>query len=268
MDIEEVAKNNPESIFNVPVDIKNGLTKEDAAKIVDKLEFANEKQRNHAIDQLQKLYKMFIAIDATQVEINPWAVTPDDKVYCVDAKLLIDDSAAFRQKKYVDMQKNSLASEDIDPNEVEASAIGINYVALSGNIGCMVNGAGLAMATMDIIKLKGGEPANFLDVGGGASASQVKSAFEILVEHPQVKAILVNIFGGIMRCDIIADGIIQACQAVNLKVPLVVRLTGTNSKEGMEMLNKFTNESNGHFKIITANNLDEAATKAVASLSK
>lgn len=266
MDIEEVAKNNPESILTEPVDIKTGLTKEKATKIVDKLEFANEKQRNHAIEQLQKLYKMFIAIDATQVEINPWAVTPDDQVYCVDAKLLIDDSATFRQKKYVDMQKNSLASEDIDPNEEKASAIGINYVALSGNIGCMVNGAGLAMATMDIIKLKGGEPANFLDVGGGATASQVKSAFEILEAHPQVKGILVNIFGGIMRCDIIADGIIQACKATKLKVPLVVRLTGTNSKEGMDMLNKFTKESKGSFKIITADNLDEAATKAVAAL--
>jgi len=267
MDIEEVAKSNPESIITEPVDIKTGLTPEKAAKIVDKLEFANKEQRTHAIDQLQKLYKMFIAIDATQVEINPWAVTPDHKVYCVDAKLLIDESAAFRQKKYVDMQKNSLASEDIDPNEVKASAIGINYVALDGNIGCMVNGAGLAMATMDIIKLKGGEPANFLDVGGGANANQVKAAFEILISHPQVKGILVNIFGGIMRCDIIADGIIQACKYIKLQVPLVVRLTGTNAKEGMEMLNKFTKESKGAFKIITAGNLDEAATKAVAALS-
>ena len=180
MDIEEVAKNHPESIFVEPINVKVGLTPDQAAKIADKLEFGNEKQRTHAIEQLQKLYKMFISIDATQVEINPWAVTPEDKVYCVDAKLLIDDSATFRQKKYVDMQKNSLASEDVDPNEIKAQAIGINYVALSGNIGCMVNGAGLAMATMDIIKLKGGEPANFLDVGGGANASQVKSAFEIL----------------------------------------------------------------------------------------
>jgi succinyl-CoA synthetase beta subunit len=266
MDIEEVAKKDPESILTAPISIKTGLTPDIAGKIVDRLDFANETQRNHAIDQLQKLYKMFISIDATQVEINPWAVTPDDKVYCVDAKILIDDSAAYRQKKYVDMQKNSLASEDIDPNEEKASAIGINYVALDGNIGCMVNGAGLAMSTMDIIKLKGGEPANFLDVGGGANAGQVKAAFEILVSHPQVKGILVNIFGGIMRCDIIADGIIQACKSINLQVPLVVRLTGTNSKEGMEMLNKFTEKSKGSFKIITADNLDEAATKAVAAL--
>jgi len=266
MDIEEVAKNHPESIMIEPVNIKTGLGPEQAAKIVDKLEFANEKQRTQAIEQIQKLYKMFIGLDATQVEINPWAVTPDDDVYCVDAKLLIDDSASFRQQKYLKMKKSSLASEDVDPNEEKAEAIGINYVGLNGNIGCMVNGAGLAMSTMDIIKLKGGEPANFLDVGGGANAKQVKSAFEILTSHPQVKAILVNIFGGIMRGDIIADGIVQACKAVELKVPLVVRLTGTNSQEGMAMLEKFTKETGGKYKIITANDLDDAATKAVGCL--
>jgi len=268
MEIEEVAKNQPESILIEPVDINKGLSSEQAAKLVDKLEFANKTHRNTAIEQLQKLYKMFIALDSTQVEINPWAVTPDDKVYCVDAKILIDDSAAFRQKKYLNMKKTSLASEDVDPNEIKAEAIGINYVALDGNIGCMVNGAGLAMSTMDIIKLKGGEPANFLDVGGSANAKQVKSAFEILVAHPQVKGILVNIFGGIMRGDIIADGIIQACEAVDLKVPLVVRLTGTNSHQGMEMLSKFAKQTNGRFNIITAGNLDEAATKAVAAVGK
>ena len=230
MDIEEVAKDHPESIMIEPVDIKKGLTPDRAASIVEKLDFANAKQKTHAIEQLQRLYKMFISLDATQVEINPWAVTPDDRVFCVDAKLLIDDSAAFRQQKYLKMKKESLASEDVDPNEVKAEAIGINYVGLGGNIGCMVNGAGLAMSTMDIIKLKGGEPANFLDVGGGASADQVKLAFEILSSHPQVKGILVNIFGGIMRGDIIANGIIAACKSSGLKVPLVVRLTGTNSE--------------------------------------
>lgn len=268
MDIEEVARDKPESILIEPVDINKGLSEAQAKNLVDKLDFANEKQRKHAIEQLQRLYNMFISLDATQVEINPWAVTPDDQVYCVDAKLLIDDSAAFRQQKYVQMKKDSLASEDVDPNEVKAESIGINYVGLSGNIGCMVNGAGLAMSTMDIIKLKGGEPANFLDVGGGATASQVKAAFEILVAHPQVKGILVNIFGGIMRGDIIADGIIQACKAVDLKVPLVVRLTGTNSQQGMDMLTKFTKENKGRFNIITAGDLDEAATKAVAALPK
>jgi succinyl-CoA synthetase beta subunit len=267
MDIEEVAKDHPESIMIEPVNIKTGLLKDQAEKIVAKLEFANQKQITQAVEQLQRLYKMFIALDATQVEINPWAVTPDSDVYCVDAKLVIDDSAAFRQKKYLKMKKESLASEDVDPNEEKAEAIGINYVGLNGNIGCMVNGAGLAMATMDIIKLKGGEPANFLDVGGGANAQQVKNAFEILCAHPQVKGILVNIFGGIMRGDIIAEGIVLAAKAVGLKVPLVVRLTGTNSQLGMEMLDKFAKESNGKFKIITAANLDEAATKAVAALN-
>jgi succinyl-CoA synthetase beta subunit len=266
MEIEEVAHNNPESILIEPVNIFKGLQPEQAAKLVDKLDFKTEKSRNQAIEQLQRLYKMFISLDATQVEINPWAVTPDQDVYCVDAKILIDDSAAFRQQKYVKMKKESLASEDVDPNEVKAEAIGINYVGLSGNIGCMVNGAGLAMATMDIIKLKGGDPANFLDVGGGANAAQVKSAFEILTAHPQVKAILVNIFGGIMRGDIIAEGIINACKTVGLTIPLVVRLTGTNSQLGMDMLNKFTKESNGKFSIITAGDLDEAATKAVSTL--
>ncbi len=268
MDIEEVSKNHPEDILIEPVDITKGLGPEQAAKLVDKLDFNNEKLRTHAIQQLQKLYKMFIALDATQVEINPWAVTPDNEIFCVDAKLLIDDSAAFRQKKYLKMKKESLASEDVDPNEEKAAAIGINYVGLDGSIGCMVNGAGLAMATMDIIKLKGGMPANFLDVGGGATADQVKAAFTILNSHPQVKGILVNIFGGIMRGDIIADGIVAACKSVGLKVPLVVRLTGTNSQQGMETLRKFCKDSNGKFNIITADNLDEAATKAVAALPK
>jgi len=268
MDIEEVAKNHPESIMIEPVNISKGLGPEQALKIVEKLDFTNEKQRTQAVEQLQKLYKMFISLDATQVEINPWAVTPDDDVYCVDAKLLIDDSASFRQQKYLKMKKSSLASEDIDPNEEKAEQIGINYVGLNGNIGCMVNGAGLAMSTMDIIKLKGGEPANFLDVGGGANAQQVKAAFEILCAHPQVKAILVNIFGGIMRGDIVAEGIIAACKAVGLKVPLVVRLTGTNSQQGMAMLEKFCKENEGKFNILTADNLDEAATKAVDCLKK
>ena len=266
MDIEEVARDHPESILIEPVDIKKGLGPEQAAKLVDKLEFTREKQKTQAVEQLQRLYKMFITLDATQVEINPWAVTPDDDLYCVDAKLLIDDSAAFRQKKYLKMKKESLASEDVDPNEEKAEAIGINYVGLNGNIGCMVNGAGLAMSTMDIIKLKGGEPANFLDVGGGATATQVKAAFEILTAHPQVKGILVNIFGGIMRGDIIAEGIVAACKSLGLKVPLVVRLTGTNSQLGMDILNKFAKESKGKFNIITADNLDEAATRAVKSI--
>lgn len=268
MDIEEVAKEHPESISTHPVNIYKGMTTETACKIVDSLEFDNETQRKNAVEELKKLYKMFIELDSTQVEINPWAVTPNDKVYCVDAKILIDDSAAFRQKKYAEMKKNSLASEDVDLNEEKATEVGLNYVGLSGNIGCMVNGAGLAMATMDVIKLKGAEPANFLDVGGGANETQVKTAFEILCKHPQVKAILVNIFGGIMRGDIIAKGIIQAAKAIGVPVPLVVRLTGTNSKQGMEMLNAFTKESAGKFNIITAGDLNDAAAKAVGCLKQ
>lgn len=182
------------------------------------------------------MYKLFRDCDATQVEINPWAVDPKNEIYSVDAKINIDDNAKFRQGKLAELKKNSLASEDIDPHEDKAIAAGLNYVALDGNIGCMVNGAGLAMATMDIIKQKGGQPANFLDVGGGANVEQVKTAFEILSSHPRVEAILINIFGGIMKCDTIAEGIIKAAELVDLKLPLVCRLTGTNADKANKML--------------------------------
>ncbi len=165
------------------------------------------------------------------------------------------------------MKKHSLATEDIDPHEEKAVAAGLNYVALDGNIGCMVNGAGLAMATMDIIKLKGGEPANFLDVGGGASVDQVKTAFEILSSHPKVETILINIFGGIMKCDVIAEGIIKAAQLVDLKLPLVCRLTGTNAEKGNKMLSEFS-VKNKDLKILVADNLDDAAVKAVSTLKR
>ena len=147
---------------------------------------------------------MFVKLDATQIEINPWAITPDQDIYCVDAKINLDDNALFRHPEVVEMHKRNASSSDVDPNEERAVAAGLNYIALDGNIGCMVNGAGLAMSTMDIISLKGGSPANFLDVGGGASTEQVKTGFEILSSHPKVQAILVNIFGGIMKCDTIA----------------------------------------------------------------
>ena len=153
---------------------------------------------------------MFLAVDATQIEVNPWAVTPDLDVYCVDAKINIDENAAYRQTEIQQAHEKSDASSDTDVNEAKATAMGLNYIALDGNIGCMVNGAGLAMATMDIIQLKGGKPANFLDVGGGAKTEQVKTAFEILSGHPSVKGIFVNIFGGIMKCDVIAKGVIEA----------------------------------------------------------
>lgn len=182
---------------------------------------------------------MFVKLDSTQVEINPWATDPKNKLWCIDAKINIDDNAKFRQTELVKLRKTSVASEQIDPHEQQAVAAGLNYVALDGNIGCMVNGAGLAMATMDIIKLHGGDPANFLDVGGGASVEQVKTAFEILNSHPKVKTILINIFGGILKCNLLAEGIIKAAKMVNLKTPLVVRLTGTNSAQGAKMLEEF-----------------------------
>jgi succinyl-CoA synthetase beta subunit len=175
----------------------------------------------------------------------------------------IDESATFRQQELIDLKKLSDTTEVKDPNEQKAEEVGINYVGLQGNIGCMVNGAGLAMATMDIIKLKGGDPANFLDVGGGADEGQVTKAFEILNSHPSVKAILVNIFGGIMKCDIIANGIIKAAQITGIKVPVVIRLTGTNSGEGKQIIQDFAEKNKGKFKILAAEDLDEAANLAV-----
>lgn len=211
------------------------------------------------------MYKLFHECDATQLEINPWAVDPKNKIYSVDAKINIDDNAKFRQGKLADLKKNSLASEDIDPHEDKAIAAGLNYVALDGNIGCLVNGAGLAMATMDIIKLKGGEPANFLDVGGSANVEQVKTAFEILSSHPRVNAILINIFGGIMKCDTIATGIIKAAELVDLKLPLICRLTGTNSDLANKMLKEYS-ENNPKFNITVATDLDDAAVKSVSKV--
>lgn len=183
---------------------------------------------------------MFLSVDATLIEVNPWAVTPDKDIYCVDAKVSIDEHAAYRQKAiHEEHAKSTSTSAEEDANEAKAVEVGLNYIALDGNIGCMVNGAGLAMATMDIISLKGGSPANFLDVGGGASTKQVATAFEILSQHPSVKAIFVNIFGGIMKCDSIAVGIIEAAKQVAVSVPIIVRLEGTNAKLGQELLREF-----------------------------
>jgi succinyl-CoA synthetase beta subunit len=175
---------------------------------------------------------LFIKLDSTQVEINPWAVTPDGDLYCVDAKINIDDNAMFRHQDLLEMKNKTAAAEEVDPNELKAHELGLNYIGLDGNIGCMVNGAGLAMATMDIIKLKGEEPANFLDIGGGADEESVSAAFQILNDHPSVEAILINIFGGIVKCDLIAKEIIKATKRVKVEVPIVMRLTGTNSDEG------------------------------------
>eukprot|EP00731_Ephydatia_muelleri_P002117 Em0001g2117a len=199
---------------------------------------------------------MFLGVDATQVEINPFGETPDKRVVCFDAKINFDDNAKFRQKEIFDCEDTA----ESDPREVEATKYNLSYIGMSGNIGCLVNGAGLAMATMDIIKLHKGEPANFLDVGGGASEDQVKQAFRILTIDPQVKAILVNIFGGIVNCATIANGIIKACKDTKLALPLIVRLEGTNVEKAREILR------NSGLAITPASDLADAAQKAVASL--
>ena len=232
--------------------------------MIDSLEL-KDKLREQGIDQLKKLYKMFIDLDATQVEINPWAITPEKDIYCVDAKINIDDAALFRQEEVAKLYKagaETTSAADYDANEEKAVAAGLNYIALDGNIGCMVNGAGLAMATMDIIQLKGGKPANFLDVGGGATTSQVKTAFEILSQHNQVKAIFVNIFGGIMKCDTIAQGIIDAAGQVKIDVPVVVRLTGTNADKAFTLLDDFSKKSS-NVKLIVNPSFDSAAAAVI-----
>jgi len=211
-----------------------------------------------AQEVFHNLYSLFIGTDASQLEINPLVKTDDGQIVCVDAKINIDDNANFRQEEIFKMRDES----EEDPREVAASKFGLQYVGLDGNIGCMVNGAGLAMATMDIIKLSGGEPANFLDVGGGATKEQVTAALKIITADPKVKGILVNIFGGIMKCDIIANGILAAVKETKIEVPITVRLAGTNSKEGLKILD----ESGLNF--VSAENLDDAASKAVKSLKK
>jgi succinyl-CoA synthetase beta subunit len=267
MDIEEVAAKNPKAIHVFPIDIKTGLTEEIVNKVVNLVDLENDNQRKQAKEQLNNLYKMFVKTDSTQIEINPWALDTKGDLYLVDAKINIDDSASFRQERIMQLKNSADSSEDIDPNEEKANKLGLSYIGLKGNIGCLVNGAGLAMSTMDIITLKKGEPANFLDVGGGADADQVTQAFEILSGHPNVKTILVNIFGGIMRCDTIAKGIIQAVQKLGVKVPVVVRLTGTNADLGRQLLQEFA-EKNKNIKFITAKDLDEAAEKAVATVKR
>jgi len=210
-----------------------------------------------AQEQMKKLYDLFLKCDATQVEINPFIETDSGKVYCVDAKINFDDNASFRQQEIFGWRDPA----EEDPREVEASKYGLNYIGMDGNIGCMVNGAGLAMATMDIIKFYKGSPANFLDVGGGADSKQITEAFKIISGDPHVKAILVNIFGGIMKCDTIAAGIIAALKQVKVAQPIIVRLAGTNVDLGKKMLKE------SGYNLLTADDLDDAAQKAVKSLS-
>jgi len=255
MDIEAVAEKTPHLIFKEPVSIEKGINPQQTKRLAEKLGFKDIPQ---AQEQMERLYKLFLETDATQVEINPMVETDTKKVYCVDAKINFDDNAAFRQKEIFSWRDTA----EEDPREVAASKFDLNYIGMEGNIGCMVNGAGLAMATMDIIKLYNGSPANFLDVGGGANTSQITEAFKIISSDTQVKAILVNIFGGIMKCDIIANGIVQALKQVNIKQPLIVRLAGTNVELGQKILKE------SGFNIIPAYDLDDAAQKAVASLKK
>ncbi|KAB5527909.1 hypothetical protein DKX38_021756 [Salix brachista] len=250
--IEDLAEKFPDLIIKVPIDVFKGITDEDAAKIVDGLALKVADRKN-SIEQVKKLYKLFCECDCTLLEINPIAETSDKQLVAADAKLNFDDNASFRQKEIFALRDPTQE----DPREVAAAMADLNYIGLDGEIGCMVNGAGLAMATMDIIKLHGGTPANFLDVGGNASEGQVVEAFKILTSDDKVKAILVNIFGGIMKCDVIASGIVNAAKQVALKVPVVVRLEGTNVDRGKRILKE------SGMALITAEDLDDAAEKAV-----
>jgi succinyl-CoA synthetase beta subunit len=254
VDIEAVAEHTPEKIFHLPVDPLIGLQPYEARKLAKMLGIPTALLKN-AATLFENLYKLFIARDCSMVEVNPLVITKDNQVLALDAKFNFDDNALFR---HPDVQSYRDIEEE-DPREVEASKHSLSYIGLDGNIACLVNGAGLAMATMDIIKHNGGEPANFLDVGGGASEQQVTEAFKILVADSRVKAILVNIFGGIMKCDVIAQGIINAVKAVNLPVPLVVRLEGTNVDAGRKLL------SESGLKLTAATDIADAAKKVVAA---
>lgn len=255
MDIENVAKETPDKIKAYPVDIMTGISTSLAEEIALFLGFDGPK-KSKAANEIKRLYDLFVNVDATQVEINPLAETADGDVVSVDAKINFDDNARFRQKAIFLMDDNS----ESDPQEVKAAEHNLNYIRLDGNIGCLVNGAGLAMATMDIIKLHGGEPANFLDVGGGVNENQVLAAFQILTLDPNVRSILVNVFGGIVNCATIAKGIINATKSLQLQVPLVVRLEGTNVDAAKELL------VNSNLPIKFADNLDEAAEKVVSTI--
>lgn len=248
VNIEEVAKENPEAIVTEPIDVKKGIQKSQAEKVVQKLGFHPDVSAQ-AVEMICKLYNVFIDNDASMLEINPMVEDSSGQVYCLDAKCRFDDNAEFRHKDLFAKRDWS----QVDPKEVQASKFNLNYIPLDGDIGCLVNGAGLAMATMDIIKLHGGEPANFLDVGGGATATQVMEAFRLISSDSKVQAILVNIFGGIMRCDVIAEGIIMAAKTLSLKIPIIVRLQGTRVEDAKALI------ASSDLRIIACDDLDEAA---------
>lgn len=257
MDIEAVAHDTPEKIHNLAINHSDGCTDADAAQLADALKLDGT-AREEAIPLFKTLYQAFVEKDMSLLEINPLIVTADGHLQLLDAKISFDDNALFRHPDIVELRDES----EEDSKELEASKYDLAYIALDGDIGCMVNGAGLAMATMDIIKLYGASPANFLDVGGGASKEKVTAAFKIITDDANVKGILVNIFGGIMRCDVIAEGIVQAAKDVELKVPLVVRLEGTKVAEGKAIL-----EASG-LDLIAADDLNDAAQKIVQAVKK
>ncbi len=255
MDIEEVAKNNPKKIVTTKVNLEDKISDQDCEKIVEIFSL-NSDEKKKSINLIKSIYKMFIETDANLVEINPLILTEENEIVCLDAKMSFDDNALFRHPEILNLRDLNEEEE----SEIEASKNDLAYIKLDGSIGCMVNGAGLAMATMDIIKMFGEEPANFLDVGGGASKEKVSAALKIILSDKNVKGILINIFGGIMRCDILAQGVVEAAKEIKIQVPLVVRLAGTNFEEGKKILD----ESN--LKIISAADLSDAAEKIVKAI--
>jgi len=255
VDIEEVAKNSPEKIITTKINFSENISNNDCEKII-KIFNLKDDSKLAATKLIKSIYKMFLSKDASLVEINPLILTKDKKIVCLDAKINFDDNSLFRHPEILKLR--DLNEED--PIEAEASKHDLAYIKLGGNIGCMVNGAGLAMATMDIIKIHGEEPANFLDVGGGASKEKVSSAFKIILSDKNVKGILINIFGGIMKCDVLAQGVVEAAKETKINVPLVVRLAGTNFEKGRKIL------ESSNLKIISADNLDDAAKKIVGAI--
>ncbi|MBQ8828556.1 MAG: ADP-forming succinate--CoA ligase subunit beta [Burkholderiaceae bacterium] len=257
MEIERVAVETPEKIVQVQFDIEIGLTEEKAITVINRLGMPDE-VLPQAIEVLMGLWKAYVSMDCTLLEINPLVVTADKRVLPLDVKMVFDDNALYRHPE-LEVLHDPLQE---DPTELRAHNSGLQYIPLGGNIACLVNGAGLAMATMDTIKLFGGEPANFLDIGGGASTERVTAAFQIMVEQPEVKVILVNIFGGIMKCDVIAEGVVHACRNVKLNVPLIVRMKGTHEDIGKKILD------DSGLPIVVAETLDEAAQKAIELANK
>jgi succinyl-CoA synthetase beta subunit len=255
MDIEEVASKSSEKIITTKIELKEDISIDECDNII-KIFNLSGNSKEEAVSLIKSIYKMFVSVDASMIEINPLILTKDEKIVCLDAKVNFDDNGLFRHPEITDLR--DLNEEN--PEEIEASKHDLSYIKLDGNIGCMVNGAGLAMATMDIIKLYGEEPANFLDVGGGASKEKVSAALKIILSDKNVKGILINIFGGIMRCDVLAQGVVDAAKQIDIKIPIVVRLAGTNFEKGKEILN------NSSLKLISADNLDDAALKIVEAI--